>query len=95
MHDVKGRHNLNMWGWSKLGAHAHSSTSVFKTMSTVFLPFSPSGAVSETENLLHRSTLQFMAAVGSGLCAILAMRVFTLIMSLKNGGRIPCMSTCN
>ena len=33
--DVKGRHNLIMWGWTKLDAHAHSSTNIFKT-TTVF-----------------------------------------------------------
>ena len=33
--DVKGRHNLTTQGWTKLGTHAHSNPSVFKT-TTVF-----------------------------------------------------------
>ena len=36
MHDVKGRHNLITWGWTKLGAHARSGTSVFKTTTVLF-----------------------------------------------------------
>ena len=29
MHDVKGKHNLIMRGWTKSGAHAHSNITVF------------------------------------------------------------------
>ena len=34
--DVKGRHDLITWGWTKLGTHAHSSTSVLKTTTDFF-----------------------------------------------------------
>ena len=36
MHDVKGRHNLITWGWTKLDAHVRSGTSVFKTTTVLF-----------------------------------------------------------
>ena len=36
MRDVKGRHDLLTWGWTKLGAHARSRTSVFKTATVFF-----------------------------------------------------------
>ena len=29
MCDVKGKHNLIIWGWTKSGAHIHSNTTVF------------------------------------------------------------------
>ena len=41
MHDIKGRHDLITRGWTKLGAHALSRTSVFKT-TTVFFWMLPS-----------------------------------------------------
>ena len=34
--DVKGRHDLITQGWTKLGAHACSNTSVFKTPRVFF-----------------------------------------------------------
>ena len=36
MCDAKGRHDLITQGLTKVGAHAHLSTSVFKTYTTVF-----------------------------------------------------------
>ena len=36
MCDVKGRHDLITWGWTKLDAHARSNTSVFKTTTVFF-----------------------------------------------------------
>ena len=37
MHDVKGRHDLIMWGWTKLLIHACSCTSAFMTATVFFL----------------------------------------------------------
>ena len=37
MRDIKGRHILITWRWTKLGVHAHSSTSIFKTTRVFFL----------------------------------------------------------
>ena len=37
VHNVKGRHNLIMYGWTKPGAHACLSTSIFKTTIVFFL----------------------------------------------------------
>ena len=56
-----------------------------------FLPFSPSGVVSDalSINLLHWSTLRFTAAIASGFCTILAMRVLASITSSNYVGRIP------
>ena len=120
-----------MRGWTKLGTHARSSTSVLKTTTVFFsgkygfsvLPSSlqsaigscPRGAsrflesvattrtttlayntqqitkflaiqlvwwrIWHSENLLHSSTLWFTAAVGSGVCAIVATCVLALITS--------------
>ena len=36
MRDVKGRHDLITWGWTKLGGHTRSNTSVFKTTTVFF-----------------------------------------------------------
>ena len=37
MCDVKGRHDLITWGWTKFGAHARSNTSIFRTTRVFFL----------------------------------------------------------
>ena len=121
MRDVKGRHDLITWGWTKLGSHARSRTSALKTTIVFFSGkfgfsvllsslqsviyscprrtsrFLQSIATTRTtttlayntqqitkflaiqsvwygvrhpENLLHRSTLRFTTAVGSGFYII-------------------------
>ena len=39
MRDIKGIHDLIMWGWTKLGAHACSHTRIFKTTIQLFVTF--------------------------------------------------------
>ena len=48
--------------------------------------FRPSGAMSDTENILHRSALRFTATVASDFCAIIATRVLASIMSSELDG---------
>ena len=36
MYDVKGRHDLITWGWTKLGAHARSNTSILRLLECSF-----------------------------------------------------------
>ena len=36
MYDVKGRHDLVTWGWTKLGAYARSNTSIIRLLECSF-----------------------------------------------------------
>ena len=67
MRDVKGRHDLIKQGWTKLGAHTGSKTSVFKNTTVFFsakygfnvLPLS----LQSVSYSCSRRTSQFLEAV--------------------------------
>ena len=82
MRDVKGRYDLITRGWTKLGAHAHSNTSVFKTTTVFFsrkyglnvLPLSLQSAIYSCP----RRTSPFLEAV------VTTQTTMTLAYNTKN-----------
>ena len=96
MRDVKGRHELITRGWTKLDAHAHSNTSVFKTPRVFFsgkydfivLPLCLQSALYSCP----RRTSRFLEAVATTRTTTrLAYNTTNHEISCHSARQVPCL----
>ena len=100
MRDVKGRHDLITQGWTKLGTHTGSKTSVFKTTTVFFsgkygfnvLPLSLQSALYSCS----RGSSQFLEAVAitrttMTLSTTLASNTTNHKISYHSARQVPCL----